>query len=344
MTETPKLTVGIPTLDRADYLHTAIDSALAQTLPVHIIVADQGHTDEVAAVMRRYSDHPRVEHVRSEATCLAENWECAARHCDTPFFLWLQDDDTMARGVAARIVAGFARFPEALHWQARLCTGVSPTAMAWWGHCGPWVLMDMLNGLPAQWPGSILIPSMYFTSWSLSPGVAFRCGEAFNRTLDFLPHDADLLQERLVLASMGSQGPWIADPVLAGPWVHHGGNESYKQHADQARQTEVMIEHLDRLMDGSDWEQIFGEWCGMLNAMQVLGWVENFPADQSRHADRLRAVMATSLSGRIKAVGPPGSVQDSAPADRHAELIWTGADCGTNCTDPCTSTAASVCP
>jgi glycosyl transferase family 2 len=294
---------------------------------VHVLVSDQGHTDAVAAVMRRYNDHPHVEHIRSEATCLAENWECAARHCDTPYFAWLQDDDVIARGVSARICASFRQFPGALHYQSRLYCSINEKVAAWWGSAGPWVQMNFLDGEVAQWPGEVLVPAMYLSSWALSPAVAFRCGEQFNRALDFMPVDADLMAERLILAVMGSQGPWIADPVLFGYWRHGTGNESYKQHHDQARQTQVMIGKLDELMDVTDWEPCFSQWLQCMSPLQVMGWLNGFECDASRHADSLRRVMAESLSGRVAAVPPPATAtataaRDSGTGADNRDLVW----------------------
>ena len=304
-------------------LSTAIDSCLRQRtplgkpVPVHVIVADQGGTDKVQEVMLRYRDHPDVEHLDSGATCLWENWDAAARACDTEFFMWLQDDDEIASGVAARVIGGFDLFPKALHWQARLCAGLSGQAMAWWGTSGPIVLMDFINHRPLQYPGEILPPAMFFVSWAMSPAVAFRCGEQFTRALDCMPIDADLWAERTILALMGMQGPWIADPVIVGPWVHHGGNESYKQHHDQERQKLVTFGVLDDCMDHTDWRDIFFQWCqAMRNAAEIMGYLKDFPAEESRHAEALKEVMWASLQCRVE------PVQEPARATGASDLIW----------------------
>jgi glycosyltransferase involved in cell wall biosynthesis len=325
MSDTPQLTIAIPTLDRAELLHRAIDSALRQTVPVHVIVADQGGTAEVAQVMRRYNDHPHVEHVSTvKCTCLWENWQAAMLAAETPFVAWLQDDDIVARGYAARICASFARFPQALHWQARVYCAIDEKVAAWWGGCGPWVPMSILDGDVAQWPGQVLVPCAYLSSWSLSPGVAFRRGPELDNALEYMPPDADLLSERLILASMGAQGPFVADPVIAGYWIHHGHNESYSQHKDQDRQMSVMIGRLDDLMDQVEWQDSFKQWCLMMNPLQVMGFLDGFACDRSRHADALRRVMAESLSGRVAAVPPPpGAARDSGPGVGSSELLWT---------------------
>ena len=50
---TPRLTIGIPTLDRPTLLQRAIDSCLAQTVPVKIMIADQGNTEGTKLVLDR---------------------------------------------------------------------------------------------------------------------------------------------------------------------------------------------------------------------------------------------------------------------------------------------------
>jgi glycosyltransferase involved in cell wall biosynthesis len=48
----PRLTIAIPTLNRAQLLTRAIESALAQTSPdIEIIVSDNGSTDDTPAVI-----------------------------------------------------------------------------------------------------------------------------------------------------------------------------------------------------------------------------------------------------------------------------------------------------
>ncbi len=341
----PLLTIGIPTLDRPQFLSRAIDSCLRQMQPVHVIVADQGGLAETAAVLDKYHYDPNVEHLFTTATNLWENWEAAARACDTPYFAWLQDDDIVApsvirkdgsfaqgTGYAERVCAAFDQFPEALHWQARLYCGVCPpegtlddVMASWWGQSGPWVLMPIIKQAPLQWPGEILVPTSYVTTWCLSPAVAFRCGEQFNKALDCMPNDASLMNERLIVASMGMQGPFIADPVIAGYWIHHGGNESYKQHVDQKRQTQILCDHLDECMVRTDWREMFEQWCAMMNPMQILGFLNNFECHASRYAAELKQIMGDSLKGRVEGASAPGHVQTIDGQD----LLWTRSDLDT---------------
>jgi glycosyltransferase involved in cell wall biosynthesis len=333
----PLLTIGIPTLDRHRFLRRAIDSCLRQTVPTQVIVADQGHLDETAQIIASYPPS-QVRHVKTDATTLWDNWKACAKACETVYFSWLQDDDIVSpsvrrangtevpgTGFAHRVCAAFDEFPAALHWQGRLYCGVchedgtlDDVMASWWGQSGPWVLMPIIKQRPLQWPGEILVPTSYLTSWSLSPAVAFRCGEKFTAALDYLPTDADLYAERLIVAALGMQGPFIADPVVAGYWIHHGQNESYKQHAVQEKQKAVAIEFLDELMRHTDWKEVFRQWCLVMNPMQIMGFGNDFQMEASVYATELKDVMAQSIKGRVEvATDPTKPVAKSEPQSAH---------------------------
>ncbi len=343
----PLLTIGIPTKDRYQYLKRAIDSCLRQTVPVQVIVADQDGLPETANVIAGYHLNGQIDHVRTKATTLWSNWEAAARACDTPYFAWLQDDDIVApavkredgslipgTGFAHRVLAAFERFPEALHLQSRLYCGMvaddgglDDVMAAPWAQSFPWVSMPIIRQAPLQWPGQVLVPTAYLTSWAMSPAVAFRCGEQFNHALTYMPPACGLMYERLIVAAMGMQGPWIADPMVAGYWIHHSGNESYKQHVDQERQTKVMIDFLDELMDHTEWEEIFASWCRVMNPMQILGFAQNFECEASRYAEQIKHIMLQSLTGRVEGCDPPnGKARGLAREAMSQELTWRTED------------------
>lgn len=58
------VSVVIPTFNRAKLLPRAIDSALAQTVPVEVVVCDHGSSDATAEVAARYGE--RIRYVRRE--------------------------------------------------------------------------------------------------------------------------------------------------------------------------------------------------------------------------------------------------------------------------------------
>jgi len=58
------VSIVIPTFNRSQLVGRAVDSALAQTVPVAVVVCDHGSTDDTPAVMARYGT--RVRYIRRE--------------------------------------------------------------------------------------------------------------------------------------------------------------------------------------------------------------------------------------------------------------------------------------
>ncbi len=329
-----KLTIAIPTLDRPEMLQRALDSCLAQTTPVKVLVADQGRTEGTTRVMDRYRDHPDVLHMSTGATSLWANWRKAAEYAQesfgAPYFAWLQDDDILSRIYASRVIKALDHFTDALHWQANCHCSPDGIHALKWGWNGPQIGVRMIDSALEQWPGGFLLASMYVTSWALSPGVAFRCGPQFTAALEGMPSGCDLFSERLILAAMGAQGPWVADPVTAGYWVHHGGNESYKQNASGGLpvQRRIMVEHLDQILDSAgDWREAFLVWLKMRSPVDVLNWLKDFECPESRYVKEIKGIMQDSLHGRVEITQEqPGqnghATRERVPVDRESVLIF----------------------
>ncbi len=70
----PVVSVIIPTYNFAQFIAEAIDSALAQTVPVgEILVVDDGSTDDTRAVVDRYGDQVRYIAQANAGVCAARN-------------------------------------------------------------------------------------------------------------------------------------------------------------------------------------------------------------------------------------------------------------------------------
>ena len=108
----PRLTIVIPTLNRAHLVARAVESALAQTSPeIEIIVSDNGSADETPAVLNRYSD-PRLRRLRRETTVpAAAHGNILLTHARGEFFLGLSDDDYIEPDFAARVFELLDRRP-----------------------------------------------------------------------------------------------------------------------------------------------------------------------------------------------------------------------------------------
>lgn len=90
----PKVTVIIPTYDRARYLGDAIRSVLAQTVTdFELIVVDDGSTDDTAAVLAQCPD-PRLRCVRQEHRGISAAMNAGMRAARGGYLARLDSDDT----------------------------------------------------------------------------------------------------------------------------------------------------------------------------------------------------------------------------------------------------------
>ena len=98
--EGPRFTVLMAAYNRADLIHVAIDSVLAQDFEDYeLVIVDDGSTDDTPAVVGRYTD-PRIRYIRkpiNEGRPLTRNR--AIREARGEFVLWMADDDLLSPGL-----------------------------------------------------------------------------------------------------------------------------------------------------------------------------------------------------------------------------------------------------
>lgn len=88
----PKISVIIPTYNRARYVTKAIDSALAQTYQDYeIIVVDDGSTDDTRQVLKPYMDRVRYIYQKNAGTSTARN--TGIRSAQGEWLAFLDSDD-----------------------------------------------------------------------------------------------------------------------------------------------------------------------------------------------------------------------------------------------------------
>ena len=99
----PRVSVVIPAYRRDDVLGRAIDSALAQTVDVEVLVVDDGSEDDTAAVVAAYGDRVRyLVHDRNRGVSAARNTGVAAANGEYVAFLD-SDDEWLPRKLAAQL-------------------------------------------------------------------------------------------------------------------------------------------------------------------------------------------------------------------------------------------------
>ena len=125
-----RLTIAIPTLDRARDLRRAIDSALAQSSPdIEVLVSNNGSTDDTRAVMESYDD-PRLRTFHRATTIpAADHGNFLIEAARGEFFLGLSDDDYLEPQFADRVVALYDRHPDVAFVYTRCFTHVGPSLL-----------------------------------------------------------------------------------------------------------------------------------------------------------------------------------------------------------------------
>ena len=111
MTALPKISVIIPTYNRAHYINEAIDSALAQTYQnVEIVVVDDGSTDETRAVLKGYEDKIRYFYQGHQGVAAARNF--GIEKSSGQYLAFLDDDDIWFQEMLEVQVAYLEAHPE----------------------------------------------------------------------------------------------------------------------------------------------------------------------------------------------------------------------------------------
>jgi glycosyltransferase involved in cell wall biosynthesis len=105
----PRVTIAIPTLNRASYLRLALNSALAQTYDnLEIVVSNNASTDDTAEYLRSCQDpRVRVLHQQEQLT-MVQNWNACVSIASGEYFLLLSDDDLLEPDAIRELVAGYA--------------------------------------------------------------------------------------------------------------------------------------------------------------------------------------------------------------------------------------------
>lgn len=106
----PRVSVVIPVYNGANYLHEAIDSALAQTWPnIEVIVVDDGSTDggETARTARAYGD--RIRFIAKDHAGVSSALNAGIREMTGDYFAWLSHDDVYLPRKLERQMESLAR-------------------------------------------------------------------------------------------------------------------------------------------------------------------------------------------------------------------------------------------
>ena len=109
----PRITIAIPTYNRAAWLHGCVASALSQTYPnFEVLVSDNASTDETPDVLKSFDD-PRLRVVRQASNIgLMPNWNACIAEARGDYIVFVPDDDRISPWMLARCVDLLTQDPQ----------------------------------------------------------------------------------------------------------------------------------------------------------------------------------------------------------------------------------------
>jgi len=105
---TPRVSVGVPTFDRASTVARTIESVLGQTFPdLELLVSDNASGDGTEPICRGYAAaDPRIHYTRHPTMISAlDNFRFLLEQARAPYFMWLAADDYLLPPMLEQAVA-----------------------------------------------------------------------------------------------------------------------------------------------------------------------------------------------------------------------------------------------
>lgn len=109
-----KVSVLIPTYNRAEFLPETIESILTQTLlPEEIIVVDDGSSDNTREVVARFGAKVKYYRINNSGVCKARN--VAVSYASAPYIAFCDSDDLWRQDKLEKQMRFHVRYPEIQH-------------------------------------------------------------------------------------------------------------------------------------------------------------------------------------------------------------------------------------
>jgi glycosyltransferase involved in cell wall biosynthesis len=126
MTETPRLSIGLPVYNGENYLAESIEALLGQSYEnFEMIISDNASTDGTPDICRRYEKQDsRIRYVRQPHNIgAAPNHNFVVGQARGELFKWASHDDLYARDLLKRCIDALDQFPQVIlahSWTARI--------------------------------------------------------------------------------------------------------------------------------------------------------------------------------------------------------------------------------
>lgn len=101
-----KLTVIVPVYNGEKTISTCINSLLQVNVPIDILIIDDGSTDRTCEALSPYLDaHSEIRLLNKKNEGIASARNFALDHVETPFFTFLDSDDTVENDIYQRMLS-----------------------------------------------------------------------------------------------------------------------------------------------------------------------------------------------------------------------------------------------
>jgi len=231
MTSEPKVSIGIPTYNRADLLKEAIESVLRQTYSnLELIISDNGSDDDTEKVVKKFineTESIKIVYSKFDKTVpVYDNWKKVLSLSDATYFAWLQDDDLIRSDFIENGVKALIQNKNSTVYSCYAQFNDQPLIkhnMAVWG--SPFYLNWVKNETLVL-NGYSLIPIALYDGFGYSPVALFN-REILIRCQEYLSNEYWLHNERMIMihASLGHK--IIFDSKIGGLFRSHSGQMSY---------------------------------------------------------------------------------------------------------------------
>lgn len=255
MTSRLRTSIVVSSYNYAPYLRQAIDSALAQTAEVDVIVVDDGSTDDSPAIIRSYGQ--RIDAVFKPNGGQASAWNTGFERSRGEIVIFLDSDDVLDPTVVDLAQQQFAEGDLAkVHWPLRVIDGQGNSQ----GRIVP----------PGDLPvgdlrEQVLRSGVAGYAWPPTSGNAW--SRRFLKQVMPIPEVEFVICPDLylsVLAPLFGKLGALTKPL--GAWRVHGGNSTWRAPVDQ--RLDALIARLDH----------------SFQALRDAAAVQGFEADQQHWA------------------------------------------------------------
>ena len=253
LNEYNKVTIGIPTYNRASLLEEAVESVLRQSFrDIHIIISDNNSTDNTEQVVKELQERSsdiKISYIKqTESIPVVDNWLVTLNKANSVYFGWLQDDDLIAPDFVETAVQSMEEIENATVYCCYSQYSENPVIKTNISIFGNPFNFNWIKNEKKVLDGHSLIPLSVFDVLGYSP-VALFDSKRLRDCSNYITKDYWLISERMIMiqASLGSK--MIYDAKIGGLFRSHPEQRSfiYNNKKELDGQKERYLTDLDRI-------------------------------------------------------------------------------------------------